>query len=312
MDITGPAHIFYEAKAYGADIDLHFVSMSYDTKIESTSGLNFSDLVPFQQFESSVNDIIFVPGMDYHLFSDTAFIERSSTFFKWLQREYEKGVTVCSVCTGAFLLAEAGILNGKSCTTHWRYFSEFYKNYPQVELKKNRLFVVSSNVYTSAGVSSGIDLSLFLLENEYGPKLAADVAKEAVVYFRRSECDPQLSIYLQYRNHQDTRVHDAQDFIETHLSEAFTLEELGEYVNMSVRNLTRRYKNTTGITIGAYLERLRFEKAVNLLEQNHKIDFVAGQVGLKSTNQLRTILKKYKASLPKNHLPIHKSCPDTA
>ena len=301
--MTGPAHIFYEAKEYGADIDLHFVSISDDPKIESTSGLNFSELLPFHRFQLSAKDFIFVPGMEYRLFSDPHFMESAQAFFKWLHQQYKNGVTVCSVCTGAFLLAEAGILDGKSGTTHWKYFPEFAKKYPKVDLKKNRLFVMAPHLYTSAGVSSGIDLSLFVLEKEYGPKLAADVAKEAVVYFRRGESDPQLSIYLQYRNHQETRVHDVQDYMEQHLCDAFTLEELAGHVHMGVRNLTRLYKKTTGISIGDYLEKLRVERAVNLLSQNHKLDFVAGQIGLKSTNQLRAILKKNKGPLPNDLNP---------
>ena len=128
--MTGPAHIFYEAKEYGADIDLHFVSISDDPKIESTSGLNFSELLPFHRFQLSAKDFIFVPGMEYRLFSDPHFMESAQAFFKWLHQQYKNGVTVCSVCTGAFLLAEAGILDGKSGTTHWKYFPEFAKKYP--------------------------------------------------------------------------------------------------------------------------------------------------------------------------------------
>ena len=119
-----------------------------------------------------------------------------------------------------------------------------------------------------------------------------------VVYFRRGESDPQLSIFLQYRNHLDTRIHDAQNFMMENISTRFNLEDIAENVNMSSRNLTRLFKKTTGITIGNYLEKLRVENAVQLFFEGNKVEFVAKECGLKSTNQLRILLKKHRGILP--------------
>ena len=290
--------MFYEAKQYGANIELHFVSLNESGTIESSAGLHFSKLKPFNRFELTSNDVIMIPGMDYKLFSNTSFLKENRLFFKWLRDQNENQVTICSICTGAFLLAEAGILNHKQATTHWKYLAEFKKRYPLVDMQSNRLFVFDSPVYTSAGVSSGIDLSLYILEMLYGTKFATDIAKEIVIYFRRGEADPQLSVFLDYRNHLEHRIHKAQDFLITNIAENFTILDVAESIHMSTRNLTRLFKKTTGITIGAYIEKLRVERAVYLLSEKHKVSFVTQQCGLKSTNQLRALLKKHMNSLP--------------
>jgi len=255
-------------------------------------------LAHFDQFELTSNDFIFIPGIEYQLLLDPIFLKKSTPFFEWLSIQNLNEVNICSVCTGAFLLAEAGILAHKKCTTHWKYLSIFEKRYPLVDVQSKRLFVFEENLYTSAGVTSGIDLSLFILENLFGTKFATNIAKEVVIYFRRGEEDPQLSIYLEYRNHMEDRIHNTQDFLIQNVHKAFTIIELSEEIHMSSRNLTRLFKKTTGITIGAYLEKLRIERAVHLLSENHKMDFIAGQCGLKSTNQLRALLKKHLEMLP--------------
>ncbi|MHA7057649.1 GlxA family transcriptional regulator [Aquimarina sp. M1] len=298
LDIIGPAHIFYEAKEYGADIELHFVTINDHSQISSSAGLHFTKLVPFDRFQLTPEDFIFIPGIEFSLISDTNFYIRNKSFFKWIKNQYDHSAQICSVCTGTFLVAASGILHGKSCTTHWKYFSEFSQKYPEIELIKNRLFVVEHRLYSSAGVTSGIDLALYILEVQFSSRLASQVAKEVVIYFRRSESDPQLSLFLQYRNHLDTRIHDAQDYMMKHIDSSFVLQDIAENVYMSSRNLTRLFKKTTGITIGNYLEKLRVDRAIQLLAEGNKVDYVSDQCGLNSTNQLRTLLKKHKEILP--------------
>ncbi|MGB5819782.1 MAG: DJ-1/PfpI family protein [Saonia sp.] len=306
LDINGPAHIFYETKEHGAEVELHFASLDSKTEIKSSAGLYFSKLVEFKNILLNEEDIIFIPGFEYHLISDTAFIESIRPFLDWINLQHKKGVHICSVCTGSFILAETGLLDNKSATTHWKYFNKFSEKFPRVTLEKNRLFTSSERIYSSAGVSSGIDLSLFLIEKFYGTKLALDIAKEVLVYLRRSGSDPQLSIFLQYRNHLDQRIHNVQDYLINNLSEAFTVEQLASHVHMSKRNLTRLFKKTIGVTIGEYIDKLRVEKIMTLLSEGQKVDYVANQVGLKSSNQVRAILKKYQGILPTEISSINK------
>ncbi len=298
LDINGPAHIFYEAKEFGAPLELHFISLINETEIKSSAGLYFNRLEPFDKFELTENDILFIPGMEYGILSDVTFRESISPFLSWVRKQNKNGADICSVCTGSFLLAETGILDKNSCTTHWKYYREFSERFPLTELERNRLFVSSRNIHSSAGVSSGIDLSLFIVEKYFGTKMALDIAKEVVIYFRRSSSDPQLSIFLQFRNHLNHRIHDAQDYLMNNLANAPTNEELADKVNMSKRNLTRLFKRTTGITIGEYLQKLRVEKSIALLSNGHKVHTVAEECGLKSVNQLRYLLKKHRDILP--------------
>lgn len=298
LDINGPAHIFYEAREMGAPIDLFFVSLDEKTEVNSSAGLTFSNVVPFSDFELGSEDYVFVPGLDFPLISDPGFLPGHKIFFKWLEEQSRKGATVCSVCTGAFLLAEAGILNGKKCTTHWRYLSRLRQQYPEADVQENRLFVEEDGIFSSAGVSSGIDLSLFLLEKEFGSRFAADIAKEAVIYFRRTESDPQLNVFLQYKNHMDDRIHQVQELIAHNLGKNLKLEELAEKVFMSPRNLTRLFNKTTGTTIGKYQDKLRMELATSLLKEGQKVDVVARECGLSSANQLRKLLKEQAGILP--------------
>ena len=124
------------------------------------------------------------------------------------------------------------------------------------------------------------------------------LAKEVVVFLRRTEADPQLSIFLQYRNHLDERIHQVQDLLAQSLDKKPSLEAVAEQVYMSSRNLTRLFKQTTGITIGAYLDKLRVERALQLFAEGQKVDAVTAACGLQSPNRLRQLLKKYQGVLP--------------
>jgi len=293
LDITGPAHVFYEALSYGHDVKLSFSSIfKNESNGQSSCKLHFAALVPFDELKLERGDIVFVPGLDSSLLLDDVFLNKSLHFQHWLTAQYERGIIVCSVCTGAFLLANSGLLNNRSCTTHWKYAAIFKQRYPKVNLLANRLFVESEQIFTSAGVSSGIDLALHMVENLWGSYFAAQIAKEIVIYFRREINDPQLNIFTQYRNHLEYRVHQVQDRLTHTLGHKTSLEEISAEIGMSSRNLTRLFKQATGITVGQYLNGLRRARALQLIKEGHTRQAVAEQCGLKSVNQLRSLLKE--------------------
>ncbi|WP_108244339.1 GlxA family transcriptional regulator [Muricauda brasiliensis] len=291
LDMAGPAHVFYEAVEYGAKYELLFVTTD-KSEVLSTSGLHFSKLIHFQELELNKEDIVFLPGLDFSLLSNQEYLNQLSDFFDWLKVLYHKGVWLASVCTGAFILAETGLLDGKSCTTHWRRFTSFEERFPMVSLQKNRLFVEDQFIFSSAGISSGIDLSLFLIEKQYGSRFAMEVAREVLVYFRRSGTDPQLSLFLQYRNHLEDRVHKIQDLITKNFHQKLTIDSMSEMVYTSPRNLTRMFKKATGITIGNYIDKIRMEHAQQLIREKYKMDYVAEACGFQTTSQLFKLLKK--------------------
>ncbi len=298
LDISGPAHVFYEAADYGAPLSLRFVSVYNDASTEiSSCGLSFASLENFESVLLKKDDVIFIPGLDSNYLSDRKFYNSISSFLGWLNVQYDKGVKICSVCTGAFLIAEAGLFHKRQATTHWKFQHLLKEKYPSIDVLANRLFVQNGRLYSSAGVASGIDLGLYLLEEMYGTRFSAAIAREIVIYLRRGKDDPQLSIFLQYRNHQDDRIHSVQEWLAQHLDKKFTALDLAEKVNTSERNLTRLFKETTGITIGQYVEKLRLAHAIHLLHDNQKVENVAKECGF-SANQLRSLLKKHSGVLP--------------
>ena len=291
LDITGPAHIFYEAADYGAPVKLSFSTIFLQqTEAVSSSELSFHQLTPYNELILNKGDLVFIPGLESSLLLTDSFLESCRDFLVWLKEQHQRSVIISSVCTGAFLLAAAGLLDGRACTTHWKFTERFQLKFPKSRLQSNRLFVQEDNIYTSAGVSSGIDLALFLVEQLWGAHFAAQIAKEVVIYFRRSPDDPQLSVFMEYRNHLDHRVHSIQDHLVQSLDQKLKQEELAEKVNMSARNMTRLFKQTTGITVGDYLNKLRKEKATRLISEGHTMQAAALHCGLKSTNQLRHLL----------------------
>jgi transcriptional regulator GlxA family with amidase domain len=304
LDMAGAAQAFYEAHQYGQPYQLVFCSD--DPNPMSSAGLPFGTLVHFSTVEAGPGDLLIVPGFQLRQ-SDARPSQRGAAgptdgraaeLLAWLRKAAASEAVLCSVCTGAFLLAEAGLLDDGECTTHWRYTEQLQRDFPKVKVLTDRLFVKCGNIYTSAGVTTGLDLALFLLEERHGPEFTYKVARELVVYMRRDGSEPQQSVYLQYRSHVNGDIHTIQDWMIQHLQQKIRIEELAALIFTSPRNLTRLFKLTTGVTVGQYLEKLRVEKAVHLLRQQVKVGTITRQCGLQSDNQLRSLLKKHTGRLP--------------
>ena len=298
LDFAGPAHIFYEAKDYEAPVENIFINMIPRQTAQTSAGMMVSELKKFQDALLGDQDLIFIPGLEASLLLSDGFESEIGPFLEWIKKQHDNQVTICSVCTGAYIPAMAGILDGQEATTHWKYLDRFETRFPRINVVKNRLFVNSNKIYSSAGVASGIDLSLYMLEQLFGSYFAAQIAREVVVYLRRGEEDPQLSIFLQYRNHLEDKIHTIQDWLSQHLSEKTSIDYLADMVHTSSRNLTRLFKKATGVTIGNYVDQLRVEQAIHLLSSGHKVESVARDCGLISPNQLRDVLKKHTGKLP--------------
>jgi transcriptional regulator GlxA family with amidase domain len=290
LDLAGAVQAFYEATEYGQAYRI--VYCAEDPDPVCSAGLPFAGLAHYSTVEVGSGDLLIVAGFEMKELS------RSKALLAWLRKVAASEAAICSVCTGAFLLAEAGLLDNGECTTHWKYTERLRREYPKVKVLTDRLFVKCGNIYTSAGVTTGLDMALFLIEERHGPEFAYKVARELVVYIRRDGSEPQESVYLQYRSHVNGDIHLIQDWMIHHLPEKIRIEELAALIFTSPRNLTRLFKSTTGVTVGQYLEKLRVEKAVHLLRQRAKVGAIPRQCGLQSENQLRTLLKKHTGRLP--------------
>ena len=290
LDLAGPVQVFTEAKFYGMEIEIEFYQ--YREEPVSTAGLGFGKLKHFKEAKLKEGDFVFVPGMDNEYVKSIAFgAERD--FFKWLKECSDKKVTVCSICNGAFALGHAGLLKDTECTTHWRRVKALQTQFPQAKVLADILFVKSNNVYTSAGISAGIDLALAIIEDLKGPLFTHKVARGLVVYHRRSGTHKQQSIYLDYRNHINPQVHEVQDYLIDNLSKENDIGSLASLVGMSSRNLSRVFKEKTGSTILEYLTLLRKEYANTMLNNpEYTIEYIASKCGFKTARQLQRILKK--------------------
>lgn len=289
LDLAGPLQVFTEAIFNGYELSLEYYS--YQADVVSTSGLPFTNLKNFREASLNEGDYVFMPGMDDKYVRSTGF-KAEREFFNWLRSCAGKGVFVCSVCNGAFAIGHAGLLKDTECTTHWRRIGEMQAEFPSARVISDILFKKSNNVYTSAGISAGIDLALAILEELKGPLFTHQVARGLVVYHRRSQDHTQQSIYLDYRNHINPSIHAVQDYMIDHLSEDNSIEDLAALVAMSPRNLSRVFRDKTGITVLEYLTRLRLEFARTMLNNpEFTIEYIASKCGFKTARQLQRILK---------------------
>ncbi len=201
---------------------------------------------------------------------------------------------IASVCTGAFLLAEAGLLDGRRATTHWARARDLQRDYPAVTVEPDRIFVVDGPVWTSAGISAGIDLALALIEADHGAELARTVARALVVYHRRPGGQSQFSALSQMEPTSD-RMRIALSFAREHLAEALPLERLAEAARLSPRQFGRAFRRETGETPAKAVERLRVEAARSRLEDGSEpIELVARAVGFNDPERMRrAFLKRY-------------------
>ena len=289
LDLSGPVQVFVEAQFHGLQADIEFYSYLSDPL--STAGIGFANVRSYREADLKERDFLFVPGMSNAYVIGQEFKEERA-FFDWLKMNADRRVNVCSICNGAFALGEAGLLDDRECTTHWRRVESLQQRFRKAKVITDVMYVKSDNIYSSAGISAGIDLALGILEHLKDPRFVHKVARGLVVYHRRQQSHSQQSIYLDFRNHINPKIHEVQDYMVENLSGENSIEELASRVAMSPRNLSRVFKEETGSTIVEYLTRLRQEHARTLLNNpTYTMDYVAAQCGFKTARQLQRILK---------------------
>jgi transcriptional regulator GlxA family with amidase domain len=285
LELAGPAQVFHAAVNFGARYALRFCAAP-EAKVYSSLGLHLDGFDQLAAARPGPSDLIFIPGVERRRLNKLA----PCRLVRWLVQAYERGATLCSLCTGAFVLAQAGLLDERRCTTHWSRVNDLRTAAPRSLVESDALFVEDDRIYTSAGVSSGIDLALFILENRNGPLLATKVARELVIYLRRDGAHSQNSIYLDYRNHFRAGVHRVQDWLIQNPSRRGTLPELAKIAGLSPRHLSRVFRAATGVTIGRYKMLLRLARS-RTLSFNPELtqSAIASEVGYQDSRQLRRI-----------------------
>lgn len=289
LDLAGPVQVFTEAKFYGYEIDIEF--FIYKEAPVSTCGLGFGKLRHFTKAKLKEGDLVFIPGMDQNYVRSPAF-RKERKFFAWLKECTKSNIHVCSVCNGAFALGEAWLLNDIECTTHWRRVNELQTQFPKAKVLADVLYVKNSYICTSAGISAGIDLALSILEDLAGPHFTQRVARGLVVYYRKNGKRKQETTYLDFRNHINVKIHEVQDYLIDNIQGETSIAELSLIAGTSARNLTRLFKEATGITINEYITKIRLETAKTLLKDpSNTMSIIATKCGFKTERQLQRILK---------------------
>jgi transcriptional regulator GlxA family with amidase domain len=223
-----------------------------------------------------------------------------ATIVKWLRRVVRPGHKLISICSGALMAARAGLLDGHSCTTHYACCEELAALAPKAKVLENRLYVQDGERYSSAGIMAGVDLMLHIVGRLTNESCAASIARYLVVYLRRSGTDPQLSPWLEGRNHIHPTVHRIQDAISRDPAKAWNLGGLALLAGASNRHLSRLFHEHTGMNITDYINRLRVTLARELISQTPlDIEHVAERAGFGSTRQLRRAWRRLYGTTPK-------------
>ena len=206
---------------------------------------------------------------------------------EFMQQALPVSRRVAAVCTGAFVLAAAGMLDGRRATTHWAYARDLQARYPKVQVEEDRIYIVDGAVWTSAGMSAGVDLALGMVEKDLGSDVARLVAKKLVVYHRRSGGQLQHSALLELDAKSD-RIQSALAYARSHLGTALTVDRLADAANLSPRQFSRAFRAETGQSPAKAVENLRVEAARLMMEQGrHPIDVVANETGFADRERMR-------------------------
>jgi transcriptional regulator GlxA family with amidase domain len=288
MDLAGPDQTIHEAIDFGANFEIEYCSLV--NGINSTSGLPIGNINHFSKIDIKKDDFLIIPGSNAtYLFSES--FKKNVDLLSWIKTVYKNGTNICSICAGAFALAETGLLDNINCTTHFKRTKQLQELYPKTKVIENILFTDANGIYTSAGIASGIDLTLHIIEKLKGSHFAHLVARELVVYNRRNGNASQESELLNYRNHIHTGIHKAQDWIIENINQKTNLYNLANIANMSERNFTRTFKKESNSTVNDFITMIRKEKIKELIKNPNlsRIE-VANKVGLQSERQLSRLL----------------------
>ncbi|WP_394778923.1 GlxA family transcriptional regulator [Undibacterium sp.] len=212
---------------------------------------------------------------------------QSQGLYDFLNRTLLVSRRTASICTGAFILAEAGILDGRRATTHWYHARELQKRYPKTRVEEDRIFIVDGSVWTSAGMTACIDLCLAMVEEDLGVEVSRSIAKKMVVYHRRSGGQSQYSALLELSPKSD-RIQSSLVYAKENLRNSLSVEELAEVAHLSPRQFSRAFAEETGQTPAKAIENLRVEAARNMIEEGrHPIDMVAAETGFGDPERMR-------------------------
>jgi len=297
LDVAGPAEAFRIANAQvPGSYALHFVGST--RSVESGVGLHLGSLAPLPRkvADGSLIVVTGVAGPALDLASPAV-----TALAAWLREVLtNESITLMCVCAGSVVAGYAGALENLECTTHHAHIKELQQVAPTARVQENRIFVEAGRVLSTAGVTAGLDLALHVIGQQLGHRVAATVARELVVYMRRSGADPALSPWVLYRNHIHPVVHRVQDAVSRNPAAPWPARRLAQVAHTSERNLARLFAQHAQCSPLAYVQRMRVALAREILTQsNLPIDRVAEMAGFTSAHQLRRVWRRWESVPPR-------------
>ena len=280
---------------------IEIVTNSDRLTIEGEGGvLTFGAKHHFNKAEGLSDSVLLVCGL-------TSRSVRDRALSAWLKKRATEVRRLGAVCVGAFLLAEAGLLNGRTATTHWRFGREMATRFPHVRVQHDPLWVKDGNIYTSAGISAGIDLALAWVEEDCGAGLAHEAARELVLFLRRPGGQPQLSVSLASQASEMMSIRELQIWIAEHLPTKLSVENLASRMSMSVRNFERVFTREVGTTPLQYVLQMRVEAARRELEHTQKnFKQVASAAGFSNVDLMRRAFVRLLGLTPRRYRDVAK------
>ena len=298
--VTSPMDVFYQAGVMWNFFNGKTASPYFEVRLVTSNGkpfrcLNGVRLVP----DGSIHE---VRRTDLIVVSSILDIEkvltRQGEVVDWLQAMHRQGSHIATICSGVFVLAETGLLDGKTATTHWGFAEQFKKRYPQIELKLERLITDEGTLFCSGGYNAGIDLSLYLVEKYCGHETALQSSKSMISDIGRTTQAP-YCMYQFRKDHSDDQILTIQDWIEKNYNQNFNYDSLARSSGLSRRTMERRFKNATGETPLTYQQGIRVEVAKRLLEnESRSFDEITYQVGYEDSSTFRKIFSKQTGLVP--------------
>jgi len=302
LDVVGPLEVFARSARWLKD-NGHCDGDAYDIELIApvagpvmmSSGLQLISERSYQDVDST-GTLIVSGGLGY------AATARDSEIIAWIKRMESRSERIVSICTGAFMLARAGLLDGRAATTHWNYCSELSARFPSVKVRPDDIFVRQGNIYTSAGVTAGMDLALALIEEDWGRAAALAVAQELVMFMKRPGGQSQFSNILAAQHCSSERFKELLVWIQTHPGESLDVERLADKIGMSPRNFSRMFTQEMGETPGKYVQRARVEAARRDLEDSrYNTERIALRCGFGSAEVMRRNFVKLLSVSPSDY-----------
>ncbi|OAQ38086.1 AraC family transcriptional regulator [Pedobacter psychrophilus] len=296
--ITGAYEIFRKANAYweaNFKNELFAIQLAgVSEKVDFNGGL-FSVKPHCIISDLKKTDLIIIPSLNHNY---ELALAKNELLIEWLEKQYKNGAEIASICTGAFMLAASGLLDGKSCSTHWSVTENFRIKFPKVNLQADQLITDEKGIYTNGGAYSFLNLMLYLIEKYYDRKTAIYCSKVFQIEMDRNT-QSEFAIFTGQKKHDDLMVQSAQAYIENNLDEKIVIENLSTLLNVGRRNFDRRFIKATGNTPIEYTQRVKVEAAKKLFETNRKtINEVMYDVGYSDVKAFREVFRKITGMSP--------------